>query len=215
MPKPDVAYRNVSRETFRVIDGLISKFYPVLEEYASRLLWWNGTVNLISRNAAKELVHEHIRHSLFPSFLSEFHQSNIVLDAGSGGGLPGIPLALCHPDKKIILNDISQKKTTVLNHLKRELHIQNVSIVNDPLLRYPINNPEVQCIVSKHAFKIPDILSDISNGSWETLIMLKGEDFSGELSNIPYPVSIDCYPLDNGTKLPFYRGKMMLKIQRV
>ena len=215
MPNPILTYHNVSRETFRKIDELFDQFHPVLEAYLLRLMWWNRSINLVSRNSALELVREHIRHSLFPALLKEFTHSRTVLDAGSGGGLPGIPLALCFRDKKIILNDISSKKTTVLSHLERELNITNCHVVNYPISEYPIKNPEVDCIISKHAFKLPDLLDDIKGGSWKSLIMLKGDDFREELSDIPYPVSVECLELGTATDHSFYQGKVMLNIHRI
>ncbi len=215
MPNPILSYHNVSRETFQKIDVLIDQFHPVLEAYILRLMWWNRSVNLVSRNVTLQILREHVRHSLFPSLLTEFTQSQIILDAGSGGGLPGIPLTLCFDDKKIFLNDISSKKTTVLSHLKRELGITNSYIVNYPISEYPIRNPGVDCIVSKHAFKLPDLLMDIHSGNWKSLILLKGDDFRKELKNIPYPVSVECFELGAGTDHPFYQGKVMLNIHRI
>lgn len=209
-----VTYQNVSRETFQKVDGLFNRFAHSLEAYIERLIWWNKSVNLVSRNASIELVREHVRHSLIPALSVEFQKSHIVIDAGSGGGLPGIPLSLCYTDKKVILNDVSGKKTSALSHLKRELNLANCSIAHYPISEYPSMDPQVDCIVSKHAFKLPDLLNDLQNGRWKSLIMLKGEDFEDELNNIPYPVSIDCHRLETGTKLPFYRGKVMLNIQR-
>lgn len=215
MPNPTLSYHNVSRETFHEIDELFDQFHPVLEAYVIRLIWWNRSLNLVSRNTSPELVREHVRHSLFPAILPEFHQSQKILDAGSGGGLPGIPLALCFNEKKFLLNDISSKKTTVLSHLKRELGIRNSEIVNYPISEYSSTNPEIDYIVSKHAFKLPDILNDIHDGNWKNLIMLKGNDFKQELTEIPYPVNVECFKLETGTDNPFYRGKVMLNIHRI
>lgn len=215
MADATVTYQNVSRETFQKIDEIYKRFAPVLENYISRLIWWNKSVNLVSRNVPIELVREHVRHSLFPALLENFHKSHIVIDAGTGGGLPGIPLSLCYGDKKMILNDVSGKKTLVLSRLKRELNLVNCTVGNYPISEYTSQDPQAECIVSKHAFKLPDLFNDIQDGRWKSLIMLKGEDFKDELENIPYPVSIECHRLETGTTLPFYRGKVMLNIQRI
>lgn len=215
MSDTETNYHNVSRETFHEIDKLFDRYRTVLEVYIQHLLWWNRTVNLVSRNASVELVQQHVRHSLLLQVFSGFKSADIILDAGTGGGLPGIPLALCFPDKKFILNDISSKKTMVLNHIKRDLRIKNVTISNYPLKEYPSKESQVDCIISKHAFKLGDILDDVNNGSWDNVMMLKGEDFKTEISQISYPVSIDCYRLESGTDLTFYKGKVMLNIQRI
>lgn len=210
-----VTYQNVSRETFQKIDALYQRFAPALEDYISRLLWWNKSINLISRSTSIQLVREHVRHSLFPTILENLEKSKMIIDAGSGGGLPGIPLSVCYSNKKIVLNDISSKKTSVLSHLKRELNLENCHISNYPISECALRDPHADCIVSKHAFKLPDILKDTENSRWKCLILLKGNDFADELDKIPYPVSIECHRLETGTTLPFYRGKVMLNIQRI
>ena len=215
LPDIQISYRNVSRETFRAINELSEKNGEYLDRYISRLLWWNKTVNLVSRNATVESVRNHVNHSLFPSILPTFTESGVVLDAGSGGGLPGFPLAICFPEKKVVLNDISSKKTTVLSRLKSELNVVNASISSESVDGFIASNPNIDCIVSKHAFKISDILNKASCGNWSHIVLLKGDDFKNELSDIPYPVTIDTYPLGDGTDLSFYTGKMMLDIQRI
>ena len=215
MTNTKIKYHDVSRETFDAVNELFDQFHPVLESYIQRLLWWNQTVNLVSRNATIDSIRDHVMHSLFPALLPGFQNSNVILDAGSGGGLPGIPLALGFFEKTVVLNDISSKKTGVLSHLKRELRISKVVIANYPLKEYSLAHPDVKCIVSKHAFKLIDILYDIKDGNWDTLIMLKGDDFKTELEDIPYPVMIDCYRLESATTHPFYQGKVMLNIQRM
>lgn len=215
MKVPKITYHDVSRETFRLVDELFQRNRVSLETYISRLQWWNKSFNLISRNITKDVVREHVRHSLLPTILPGFKCSQVILDAGTGGGLPGIPIAICFSDKKIILNDVSHKKTTILDHLKRELHLNNTHIANYPLSQYIITDDSAECIVSKHAFKTDEILKDIKNGNWKTLIMFKGNDFIDEISDISYPVSIECHCLETGTKIPFYRGKVMLNIQRI
>ncbi len=215
MTKTEIKYHDVSRETFEAVNELFDQFHPVLETYILRLLWWNQTVNLVSRNATIDSIRDHVMHSLFPALLPGFQNNDLILDAGSGGGLPGIPLALSFFEKTLVLNDISSKKTGVLNHLKRELSINNVVIANSPLKEYSSAHSDVKCIISKHAFKLIDILNDIRDGNWDTLIMLKGDDFRNEIEGIPYPVFINCYRLESGTTLPFYQGKVMLNIQRM
>jgi len=215
MPDTEIYYHDVSRETFHEIDKLFDQYRTVLEAYIQRLLWWNRTVNLVSRNASADLIQHHVRHSLLLVILSGFQTADIILDAGSGGGLPGIPLAFCFPNKKFILNDISSKKTRVLNQLKRELGIKNIGISNYPLKDYTSKEPHVDCIISKHEFKLGDILSDVDNGGWDNVMLLKGDDFIQEINQISYPVSIDCYKLESGTDLSFYKGKVMLNIQRI
>ena len=96
-----------------------------LERYKEHLLKWNKTHNLVSKSQALNLD-EHIEDSLSVSdFLGEE-----ILDLGSGGGFPGIPLAIVNPEKKIYLVESNTKKSSFLLNVSNQLDLQNVKVYN-------------------------------------------------------------------------------------
>ncbi|MDZ7691898.1 MAG: RsmG family class I SAM-dependent methyltransferase [Balneolaceae bacterium] len=110
MEHHQITRQNVPRETFSRVDEFIEKNRDKLETYLDALFWWNNRVNLISRDVSRETAWEHIRHSLVISGFVNFKDAEHIVDAGTGGGLPGVPLAIAHPEKRYYLNDIVSKK---------------------------------------------------------------------------------------------------------
>lgn len=201
---------NVSRETFIQVDRLIQKYRAQLQIYLEQLLWWNKRVNLVSRDVSRETVWEHIRHSLLLSQFKPFQSAEIVVDAGTGGGLPGIPLAITHPKKHFILNDIVTKKCLALKQIGKKLGLGNIRIVNDSIEYLKQDVPFL--LISKHAFKIEELYEMTSRLPWQTIALYKGTNFKEELENIPEPLNIESHDLSKESE--FYRGKALVFIHR-
>ena len=94
-------------------------------EYQTQLLTWNKTHNLISKNQEK-YISEHIEDSLLISHTLQKH----VVDLGSGGGLPGIPLAIVNPNKKLYLVESNTKKSSFLLNTTSRLKLKNTTVLN-------------------------------------------------------------------------------------
>ena len=117
----------------------INKFFPKLnqekKEKYNKLIqlykYWNSKVNLISRKDIDNLEINHILHSLSIVKIVRFKDSTLVMDVGTGGGLPGIPLAIFFPKVNFTLIDSIGKKIKVVKSICRELSINNVNAVND------------------------------------------------------------------------------------
>lgn len=101
-----------------------------LSRYRELLLDWNSKINLISRKDQDRIWDTHILLSLSYAFLVRFPDNARVLDLGTGGGLPGIPLAILHPACRFVLLDSIRKKTMAVAAMAEELGLQNVTIVN-------------------------------------------------------------------------------------
>jgi 16S rRNA (guanine527-N7)-methyltransferase len=101
-----------------------------LVRYVQLLLRWNNVHNLISRRDAENIWERHILHCLAP--LKYFHLSGKVkiLDIGTGGGLPGIPLAILCPEVEVTLVDSIRKKTEAVSTMTEELALTNVRVLN-------------------------------------------------------------------------------------
>ncbi len=92
---------------------------------------WNAKINVISRKDIESLEERHILHSLGIAKVITFKQGADILDIGTGGGFPGIPLAIMFPDSRFMLADSIGKKIKVVNEIVAALELKNVSAVNE------------------------------------------------------------------------------------
>ena len=99
-----------------------------LRSYGELLSSWNRRVNLVSRRDEEDLWFAHILHSLSPWFVVTIPPGAVVLDLGTGGGLPGIPLAILRSDLKIVLLDSVKKKSAALAEIVRTLGLPNAEV---------------------------------------------------------------------------------------
>ena len=92
---------------------------------------WNNKINVVSRKDMDQFYCNHVLHSLSIAKIHSFKVNENVLDIGTGGGFPGIPLAIIFPQTKFHLVDSIQKKITVVSEVANSLELKNVSITND------------------------------------------------------------------------------------
>jgi 16S rRNA (guanine527-N7)-methyltransferase len=98
--------------------------------YVNILLEWNSRVNLVSRKDEENIWESHILHSVSRLFGREFPDELVVLDIGTGGGLPGIPLAIAKPGWSVTLLDSIGKKTVALTDIVQRMGMERVNVVN-------------------------------------------------------------------------------------
>ena len=152
---------------------------------------WNSKINLISRKDFENLYIHHILHSLSILKFIEFKNGTKVLDVGTGGGFPGVPLAILFPEVEFTLIDGIGKKILAVNSIIKDLKINNakginiraedLSEKNDFIVARAVGSldkfyPLIQKNISSNSF------NDINNG----LIYLKGGDLSYELRQIKH-----------------------------
>lgn len=201
---------NVSRGTFGKAAQLYIKNEKILNSYLDQLLWWNNRVNLISRNVSRETVQKHLKHSLLLSQFDSFKSAHTIIDAGTGGGLPGIPLAITHPNKDFILNDIVSKKCLAVKQIAQKLGLKNTTTADYSVADIHRDKPFL--LISKHAFKINNLYEMVVHLPWTAIALYKGEKFEDELEGIKESLRIHTYDLSNGSE--FYKGKALVFIQR-
>ncbi len=184
-----------------------------LSEYIDRLMWWNKRVNLISRDVSRETITHHVEHSLVVTQSKLFKESKLIIDSGTGGGLPGIPLAITYPSKHIMLNDIVSKKVMACKHMATGIGLSNISSSTVSIKKVDI--PKGGVVVSKHAFKVNDLIDLLGEKPWTSIVLLKGgEEVEEELEGINEPLSIKVVDLEKGFNHSFYEGKAMVEITK-
>lgn len=214
MKQSDISYQDAPAALFERADALISRHADELEHYLERLLWWNQRVNLVSRSVPRETLREHIRHSLLVSGLASFEKAAVVVDGGTGGGLPGLPLAITHPRKSFVLNDIVSKKILSVRQMARNLDLANVMALDGSLS--DLDREEPFLLLSKHSFKLDEILELSDSLPWSEMVLYKGEEIGGELQSLPpsRAVHVSVLRLENTSGDPFYKGKGLVNLSR-
>lgn len=105
-----------------------------LENFLSLLMKWNRRINLTADGDRETLIHRHLMDSLAPLALAGVI-SGTLLDVGSGGGFPGIPLAICRPDVEFILAERVARKCAFLRAVKRELKLSRLTVMEADIRR--------------------------------------------------------------------------------
>lgn len=118
----------------RIISELNNKYGVDMTDkmisYMQRILEINEHINLTAVREENEFLEKHIVDSLACNDYDEFQKAKIVVDMGTGGGFPGIPLAITNPDKKFILADSLNKRLKVIDQVAQEVGIDNIELVH-------------------------------------------------------------------------------------
>lgn len=161
----------------------IQKFEQLLPLYSE----WNEKINLISRKDLDNFYERHVLHSLSIANVISFQPGETVLDIGTGGGFPGIPLAILFPETQFILSDSIAKKITVVNEVKTALQLTNVVTIAE---RAENIKQEVDYVVTRAVAKMSDLLFWSKNKHPNKIIALKGGDLKEELEPIKKNIRI-------------------------
>jgi 16S rRNA (guanine527-N7)-methyltransferase len=128
--------------------------------YYQELLFWNRRVNLVSARSAGEIVDRHFVDSL-TSLDCLREKTGYLLDLGSGGGFPGIPLKIMLPRMKVFLVDSSRKKTSFLSHLVGILKLTETTVIRGRIEDLAANSEFIgkfDTVISRAAFKLDSLL---------------------------------------------------------
>ena len=101
-----------------------------LLKYMEGVLEWNEKVNLTAITDRDEFIQKHFIDSLLCAGTLEFTDSSSICDIGTGGGFPGVPLAICYPDKQFTLMDSLEKRLKIVRQLCNEIGVENVEVVH-------------------------------------------------------------------------------------
>lgn len=164
----------------------------MLLEYVSLLKKWNNTYNLTALRDERTMISHHLLDSL--TLLPYVAQAQTLMDVGSGGGMPGIPTAICLPDLQITLLDSNTKKTTFLQQAVIELGLKNVTVASGRV--EAMHDKKVDVVTSRAFAELHDFIALTKhllneNGYWAAM---KGVYPYEELENVPK--NIEVYQID-------------------
>ena len=204
--------------------NLIKKYFPRLTDLQVRQFSdlqqlysdWNEKINVISRRDIGYLYERHVLHSLSVAKIVRFRPGSDILDIGTGGGFPGIPLAILFPQTKFTLADSVKKKIGVVKSITQSLQLKNVV----PLAVRAENVPGYYDFVTCRAVARLSILfkwaqkkikkrsrHSIANG----MLCLKGGDIKNEADELNIPCRI--YNLSDFFQEPFFETKKLVHVR--
>ena len=199
---------------------IILKYFPELtqeqiQQFSSLqaiYAGWNEKINVISRKDIENLYERHILHSLAIAKLLQFKNATKVLDLGTGGGFPGIPLAILFPHCRFHLVDSIGKKLNVVDDVKNQLALKNTFIFH---ARAEEMDYQYDFVVSRAVAKLSELLqwtkgmylpkdqNTFKNG----LICLKGGDIDAELALVS---NVKKFPISNYFTEEFFKDKYIV-----
>lgn len=188
--------------------------YAQLSQLPTLYNYWNKKINVISRKDIKDIETHHILHSLSIAKVIDFNENSKILDIGTGGGFPGIPLAILYPKCNFILIDSIAKKIKVVNNIIEKIGLKNSIALN---LRAENLNQKFDFIVSRAVTNMSKFKSytkgkinkkqnnNLKNGT----LYLKGGDLDQELCNIKHTM----YNISDFFDETFFDSKKIIHIE--
>lgn len=181
-------------QIIRTDNMILKKYFPNLTDKQIDLylkaealyLDWNSKINLVSRKDSDQLMERHILHSLSIAKMMEFKPNSLVLDVGTGGGFPGIPLAIMFPQVRFHLVDSIGKKIMVVQDITEQLGLKNVT--SEQIRADQVKGP-FDFVVSRAVTRLPEFctwvnkkikkkgFNDLKNG----ILYIKGGDVLEEI----------------------------------
>ena len=174
---------------------------------------WNSKINVISRKDMENFRERHVLHSLALTKYISFPKESHILDIGTGGGFPGVPLAIANPNCSFVLLDSVGKKLKVINEIANILELKNIktihSRVEDHIGRY--NYLVSRAVTNMPNFmKLTNHLTARGNKDFKEVIYLKGGDFNDELHKIKLKCKI--HELDKLFRESFFETKKVIQL---
>src|SRR5690606_29115885 len=202
---------------------LIEKYFPELsteqknqfEKLHSLYREWNEKINVISRKDMDSLYEKHILHSLGIAKVMQFAPGTQVLDIGTGGGFPGIPLAILFPQVQFTLIDSIGKKITVVKEVSEGVGLKNITAVHG---RAEDLKGKFHFVVSRAVTQMPVFLRWLKgkfekeqiNHKHDGVLYLKGGDLSEELSGL----NTEIFELKNYFEGEFFDTKKVVYLSK-
>lgn len=193
-------------------DQQVERFSKLQELYS----YWNERINVISRKDMDNLEERHILHSLSIAKVIDFKPGTRILDVGTGGGFPGIPLAILFPEVKFTLIDSIGKKIKVVKEVSDSLGLTNVDALQ---VRAEEMKGKFDFVVSRAVTRLPEfqkwtkgkIKKENKNSLNNGILYLKGGDLENELKSLNASYAV--YDLDIYFNSEFFHTKKLVYIK--
>lgn len=179
---------------------------------------WNSKINVISRKDIDSLYEKHILHSLAIAKLIRFRDGAEVIDVGTGGGFPGIPLAIYFPQVRFHLIDSIGKKIKVVNAVAEALGLQNVTA--QQIRSNELRKRKFEFVVSRAVTNLPKFVDETrhlistkdQHGLPNGTVYLKGGDLTEELD--PFKKVVDSFNISDFFEEDFFDTKKIIYLPR-
>ncbi|CEN48934.1 16S rRNA (guanine(527)-N(7))-methyltransferase RsmG [Capnocytophaga canis] len=176
---------------------------------------WNTKINVISRKDMDSFYERHVLHSLAIAKVQVFNPSSDIMDVGTGGGFPGIPLAILFPEVNFTLVDSIGKKIKVVKEVAKEIGLENVTAINS---RVELIDKKFDFIVSRAVTQMPEFVKWIKgkvkkDGKHELpngILYLKGGDLSEELATF---TNVQLYNISDFFTEDFFETKKVVYLR--
>ncbi len=205
---------------------IIKEYFPELNQeqleqlhvFGEHIQFWNDKINVISRKDIDNVMEHHILHSLYIKRVIRFKEKAKILDLGTGGGFPGIPLAICFPQTKFHLIDARAKKISVVKEAIEKLNLNNVTAEH---IRAEELKTKYDFVVTRAVAKLDKLMSwsrslisekhqhSIPNG----IIALKGGDLKDLRAEIAKHEYIEEFAISDWTDIEYYFEKYVIYVQ--
>lgn len=192
-----------------ITDGQKEQFAALMDLYTD----WNAKINVISRKDIENLYEHHVLHSLAIAKTIRFKDGTSILDLGTGGGFPGIPLAIMFPNVSFKLIDGTGKKVRVASGIADTIGLRNVTAEH---LRGEEEKGKFDFIVSRAVMPLPDLAKTVRknvsrsqrNAMPNGIIVLKGGNIDNEIN--PYKHIVEVSPISNWSEEEWFREKNVI-----
>ena len=192
------------------------EMFDKLVSYTRLLEEWNEKVNLISRKEDAPVIVRHVFHSLLICKVHDFKPGEKVLDLGTGGGLPGIPLAILFPETSFLLVDSTGKKIAACKAMAKELGLRNIMTLHSRVEE--LKGLSFDTVLSRQVAPLGELSAYVSKllKKEGVLICLKGGNLDKEIGeavvsrekNLGFPESVDLLPI--GDISPLFTEKQIV-----
>ncbi|MEX0967965.1 MAG: 16S rRNA (guanine(527)-N(7))-methyltransferase RsmG [Bacteroidia bacterium] len=201
----------------RYFPGLTDKQQQQLQTLETGIKEWNEKINLISRKDIENLMERHILHSLAIARIISFKGGTTIMDVGTGGGFPGLPLAILFPGSHFLLVDSIGKKVKVAKDLVARLELGNVEVAQT---RVEQVEDEFDFITGRAVTRLPEfcnlvrdkIITASFNHLYNGVLYLKGGDLSDELRALPKRARVMVYPISDYFDEEYFQTKNVVHV---